>query len=86
MPSQAVTREIFAAAVAASFRPIRGRATVPAARRPDALTVRDFVVPAPVRFAQAVAEAAIVRDVAAFAALVVLATMLSVLSGIDAVV
>jgi hypothetical protein len=39
-----------------------------------------MMVPAPIRFAERVASAGLVRDVAAFAALVVLATMLSVLS------
>jgi hypothetical protein len=52
----------------------------------SALPVRDLVVPAPVRLAQAVAGASIVRDVAALAALIVLATMFSVLSGFEAVV
>ena len=52
----------------------------------SAEAVRDLVAPAPVRIARAVADAAIVRDVAAFAALVVLATMLSVLSALDGLV
>jgi hypothetical protein len=54
--------------------------------RGAAVPVRDLVVPAPVRLAQAVAAASIVRDVAALAALVVLATMFSVLSGFEAIV
>jgi hypothetical protein len=52
----------------------------------SALTVRELVVPAPVRLAQAVAGAAIVRDAAAFAALVVLFTMFAVLSGFEPLV
>lgn len=44
-------------------------------------TVRDFVVPAPVRLAQAVASAAVVRDVAALGAVVVFGTMLALVLG-----
>lgn len=47
-------------------------------------TVGDFAVPAPVRIARAVASAAIVRDTAAFVALVVLFTMFATLAGVDA--
>jgi hypothetical protein len=46
-------------------------------------TVRDIVVPAPLRIAGAMVDAGLVRDVAAFAALVVLATMLSVLTTVE---
>jgi hypothetical protein len=46
-------------------------------------TLRELTTPAPMRIAEVVAGAAMVRDVAAFAALVVLATMLSVLSAAD---
>lgn len=46
-----------------------------------AVTVREIIVPPPVRFAQAVASAALVRDVAAFGALVVFGTMLAVILG-----
>jgi hypothetical protein len=45
--------------------------------------VRDIVVPAPLRIAGAMVDAGLVRDVAAFAALVVLATMLSVLTTVE---
>ena len=51
-----------------------------------AVTVRDIIVPAPVRLAQAVASAAIVRDVAAFGALIVFGTMLAVLCGYEPMV
>ena len=47
----------------------------------DALAVRDFIVPAPVRLASALASAAIVRDVAALGAVVVFGTMLAVVLG-----
>jgi hypothetical protein len=58
--------------------PLPARATV--------VTVEEIIVPAPVRLAQRIARAALVRDAAAFAALVVLATLFSVLSGLEAVV
>ncbi len=51
--------------------------------RQAAITVREIVVPAPRRLVEAVAAASMVRDVAAFAALVLLATMLSVLPSLD---
>lgn len=41
-------------------------------------TVRDFVVPRSVRLAQQVAQATVVRDAAAFGALVLFATMVAV--------
>lgn len=73
-PGQTVRRPARAGDVAAVLfgRPPRGRA----------VTVREMVVPRPVRFAHALAGAAIVRDAAAFAALVVFGTMLSVLTGV----
>jgi hypothetical protein len=43
-------------------------------------------VPAPRRLAEDLAGAGLVRDVAAFAALILLATMLSVLSTVDVLV
>jgi hypothetical protein len=53
---------------------------------PAVLTVEQLIVPAPVRLAQRLARAALVRDAAAFAALVVLATLFSVLSGAEVLV
>jgi hypothetical protein len=53
----------------------------------EAPTVRDFTVSPARRFADAVASAAIVRDVAAFGALVLFGTMLAVvLSSVDLLV
>lgn len=48
----------------------------------DLPTVRDFMVPPAVRFASAIARAAIVRDVAAFGAFVLFATMVAILLGL----
>jgi hypothetical protein len=53
--------------------------SVPGIAVTEAPTVRDFVVPAPVRLAQQIASASMVRDVAAFGAVVLFATMLAVL-------
>ncbi len=48
-------------------------------REPELPTVRDFVVPAPVRLAHRLASAAMVRDVAALGAVILFATMVAVL-------
>lgn len=58
----------------ATWRP----AMVPAG---TAVTVREVVLPAHVRVALAVAEASLVRDVAAFGALVVFGTAVAVVCG-----
>lgn len=53
-----------------------------ASHRGELPTVGDFVIPAPVRLAQRVANAAMVRDVAALGAVILFATMVAVLLGL----
>lgn len=51
------------------------------ARPREIPTVRDFTVPPSLRIAQAVASAAVVRDVAAFGAVVLFGTMVALVLG-----
>jgi len=64
------------------LRPLFADAAAASGGAPRELpTVADFVVPRSVRIAQQVAQATIVRDAAAFGALVLFATMVAVLLG-----
>lgn len=49
----------------------------------EAFTVRDFIVPVHLRLAETLAQAAIVRDVAAFGAVILFGTMLALVLGGD---
>lgn len=66
--------------------PVRdpGRRTLaPAGAAEGVFTVREFTVPLHRRIAESVAQAAIVRDVAAFGAVVLFGTMLALVLGGD---